>query len=189
MFPLILMCLGASHECDDTFTLEIKLPALEEAQQQIREMETATAVAVQQKAPGTDVDQTSPQMKAWLAEQMKDVTPPPLGSSPHNPIKITPQKLADEFWANKVRFKRDYANRWYMITGAVEIITDREIFLEVPGFGRPITGALQPLTSEAGEVDILKATVGEQFTTTCYLQPSGMQRDFYMLIECATGWQ
>ena len=191
MFPLALLCLGASHECDDTFTLEVKLPALEEAQQQFREIEAATAVVEQN---GTDVgpgeeQQTNPRLKAWLAEQQRthQVTPPPLGSSPANPIKITPQKLEEEYAANKVRFKRDYANRWYQITGTVDTITDDAIYLEV-GWIRPISGVLRPLTLESAQHDILTATVGDEFTTTCLLQPSTFQTDFYLLVDCATGW-
>ena len=191
LFVLSFLCLGASHECDDTFTLEVKLPALEEAQQQLREMEAATAVAEQNVmgvGPGEE-QQTDPRLKAWLAEQQRihQVTPPPLGSSPHNPVKITPQKLEDEYAANKVRFKRDYANRWYQITGTVESITDDEIYLEV-GWIYPISGALRPLTPESAQNDILTATVGEEFTTTCLLQPSTFQADFYLLVDCATGW-
>ena len=40
----------------------------------------------------------------------------------------------------------------------------------------------------SGEADILSATVGEKFTTTCYLKPLSAQSNFYLLTQCTKGW-
>ena len=185
MFPLVLLCLGASHECDDTFTLEVKmptleepLPALEEAKQQFREMEAETAVAEQNvmgAGPGAE-------------QQVGQALAPSLGSSPHNPIRITAQELVDEYWANKVRFKRDYPGRWYLIEGKVKMITDDSVIYEAFWPSQPISSLLKPLTPQSAKDDVLRATEGEGFTTTCYLRASSFQSDFYQMVECAMGW-
>ena len=68
------------------------------------------------------------------------------------------------------------------------MITDDSIIFEAFWSGRPIARTLEMPAQTSAEADILSATVGEQFTTTCYLRSSTMVRDFYELVDCAKGW-
>ena len=177
LLPIVLLGLAVIFGCED------KLPALEEANQQLREIEAETAVAIQQEqnAPRGSAGQSN------TSDSSRQGEPPP-GSAPNYPIRIDAKTLVYQFWANKVRFKRDYASRWYLISGKVKMITDDSIIFEAFWSGRPIARTLEMPAQTSAEADILSATVGEQFTTTCYLRSSTMVRDFYELVDCAKGW-